>query len=256
MSESPEIQKPAKVPQVPDLVRELQQVKRERVEGAALEPHLAVLRAWQARRLARTYADFLKSPRYQPAVQFFLDDLYAARDFSQRNRDIKTLHDTLRRIVPESMIKSLTLTVELHNLTESLDAQLLEVLVNRLGMTNPLSVAQYAEAYVLCDNYAERQNQIELICEIVQIVDSVVRLPLSGMVIKLAKGPAERAGWGELMDFLERGYKALQHVHGAKQLVATIHKRELRILDRIYASEDDPFGFPMDEMEKSSGSPI
>lgn len=224
-----------------DLLRTIGQTPHERVQGTESDRRLQLLRDWQVQRLTDTYQDLLNQPRYQPACEFFIHDVYAARDFSQRNYDLRRMHATLRRWIPETMLHPFSRAIQLHELTEELDSQLLQVLVNRLGMTESLTVAMYAEAYRRCDNYAVRVTQIEWIEEIGKGVEALVNIPFSGNVLRLGRGPATRAGWGELMRFLESGYAAFKHMHGAAEFLKTIRTRELRILDRIYASDPDPF---------------
>jgi len=54
---------------------------------------------------------------------------------------------------------------------------------------------------------------------------------------------ARRAGWDELTDYLENGYRAFKHMRGARHFLDTVREREQHILDRIYAGDPDPFGF-------------
>jgi hypothetical protein len=183
----------------------------------------------------------LNDPRYEPACTFFINDIYSARDYAQRNYDLTRLHDALRRWLPERMVRPLARAVALHELTEKLDLQLLDVLVNDLGMRAGLTVELYAEAYRRCSNYDVRVQQIEWIVDIGHGVEGLINIPFSANVLKLARGPAARGGWGELMSFLERGYAAFKHMHGAAHFLNTIHERELRILNRIYAGNPDPF---------------
>ncbi len=229
---------PAKITTI---LGEIEKLKHERVEGRPLDPRLAQLRQWQSERLAQTYADLMRNRRFRPAMQFFLEDVYAARDFSQRNHDMERMYEMLRRVAPEPMIRPLVLTVELHYLTEDLDEQLLDVLIRRLGWDGPLTVALYAEAYRICDNYAVRVKQIDLIYEIGQLLNTVVHLPLSGAILNLTRLALERAGWADLMAFTMRGYKAFNQLRGAGEFLDTIRMRELGILDRIYANDPEPF---------------
>jgi hypothetical protein len=221
----------------------LDQLKHEEITTAPLDPKVALLRAWQSNRLARTYADLLENPRYRPACLLFLEDIYAARDFSQRDHDMERMHEFMQRLIPDSLLRPLTVTVHLHGMTNDLDARLLDALVNRLGVTDTITPELYAEGYRVCDNYDERKEQIELSCEIAERLDGVVRAPLTGMMLTVAKGPARSAGWTELTDFLERGYKAFKHMRGSRYFVETIRKRERRILDRIFERHPDPLGF-------------
>jgi hypothetical protein len=235
---------PSKLSPAPSLaavLREIQNLEHQRVEITQLDPRTALLRSWQSERLARTYAGFALNPRFKPALRFLLEDLYGARDFSQRNHDIQRLYELVRRIAPEPMIRPLILSVELHFLTERLDEQLLDVLVNRLGVTDAITVPLYAEAYRLCDNYVMRVKQIELIYELGTLIDGIVRMPLSGAMLKLAKLSLEKGGWRELMAFMERGYNAFKAMRGGREFLDAVREREKRILDRIYAGESEPF---------------
>ena len=53
--------------------------------------------------------------------------------------------------------------------------------------------------------------------------------------------PARLAGFGELQDFLERGFRAFRHMEDASEFLDTIERRETQILDRIYARHPHPF---------------
>jgi hypothetical protein len=202
---------------------------------------MTLLRSWQAERLAKTHADFLAHPRYRLAAQFFLSDIYAPRDFSQRNHDIERMHQSMLKVLPERVVHTLTVIVHLHQFTDELDELLLDTLVNQVGMTNTLTADQYTEAYRICNNYDDRAKQIAMLVEVGRGVERLVRLPFIGATLRLARGPARMAGWHELQDFLERGFAAFKHMHGAAEFLTTIQHREMLILDRIFAAHPDPF---------------
>jgi hypothetical protein len=105
-----------------------EELKHQPSGADGLHPQLALLREWQANRLARTYADLLADPRYRPACEFFLSDIYAPRDFSQRDHDLERIHQFLSRVLPATTIQLLTVTVELNSLTNTLDNYLRQVL--------------------------------------------------------------------------------------------------------------------------------
>lgn len=217
------------------------------IAGQALPPTIKLIREWQSARLAWTHRDLLESPRYRPATLFFLSDVYAPRDFSQRNFDIQKAYDAMRKAVPERVVHTLAETIELHQFTDELDAFLATVMVEQLGVTDSITPEQYAEGYRLCDNYADRTRQIAMIVKIGRSVDRVVRLPFIGITLRLAHTPAHMAGWVELQSFLERGYAAFKHMKGAEEFLATVERREMAILDRIFAGHPAPFDLDSDE---------
>jgi hypothetical protein len=229
-----------------DLISNIGKVShREAIEGSGLDPKLALLRVWQAERLVHTYTDLLDQPRYRPACLFFLEDIYAARDFSQRDHDLETMYEFMRRFVPDAVSRPAALTIKLHRMTEALDRKLLDVLVNQLDMTDSITVEQYAEAYRRCDNYRERVEQIDAIMEICEHIDGIVRNPITGPALRVARRPLRGAGYGEVVSFLERGYDSFKRMHGSHHFRKTLREREVGILDRFYAHDPDPFRFAL-----------
>lgn len=214
---------------------------REVVETTGLSPQMAILRQWQVDRLAQTHEDLLRNKRYGRACQFFLTDIYGAQDFSQRDADAENVYRTMRKYLPDRLLITMGKTIALNKITQQLDAHLLEALVNRLGMTDTLTTEMYAEAYRLCDNYETRQKQLDMVLDVGRGVDNLTRIPMIGMVLRAARRPANRSGWSELQDFMERGFAAFKEMRGADQFLAIVEQRERQILDQIFANAPHPF---------------
>jgi len=117
----------------------LDKLKHERLPEKPLPPQVALLRAWQTQRMARTYADLLALPRYRLACRFFLEDIYAPRDFSQRDHDMLEMHAFMERFVPAALLRPLTNTIDLYAETQKLDDDLLKVLVEQLGVSSEIT---------------------------------------------------------------------------------------------------------------------
>jgi hypothetical protein len=206
-----------------------------------LDPQLLLLRAWQTERLQRTHADLLASKRYGPACRFFISDVYGSKDFHQRNQDIEYMYVIMRRFIPDILLSLVRNAINLHHMTEELDRKLLKVLEQDLGLTDPITEEVYAEGYRLCDNYENRRRQIDTLIEIGHQVEFSTRFPPIGIALRLAGGPAKKAGWHDLHDFLDRGYKSFKKMGKAKKFLNTVQRREMQILDRIYDGLPDPF---------------
>jgi hypothetical protein len=145
------------------------------------------------------------------------------------------------RFGPEYTLKLLTHVVELNTLTNELDHRLVRVLVDKLGMADTITPELYASGYRICNNYVERVHQIELVTEVVTQVAKGARLMVVGAAMKIMRGPAHRAGWVELYDFLEHGYDAFKQMRDVKTFVQLVERREKRILSQIFSSHPDPF---------------
>jgi len=200
-----------------------------------------LLREWQASRLAHTHADLLDHPKYGPAAAFFLSDLYGTKDTMRRDAALERIYPIMSRMLSETALHTVGLAVELDALTEELDAELLDVLVQRLGPRDQITESAYADAYRRCDNYALRKHQIDLIRQVGDDLARLVDKPLLYAALRGMRTPARLAGVGDLQEFLERGFTAFRHMEDPHPFLDAVERRETQILERIYARHPRPF---------------
>ncbi len=196
------------------------------------------LAAWQSARLARTHHDLLQSPRFGAAVRFFLSDLYAPRDFTQRYRDLQRIAPLLVRTLPREVIQTLALAVEMNVLTLDLD----ESLLGELGaaLDGELDDQLWAAAIRRCEDRAQRLRQIDLIRRVGEDLDRIVSKPGVYFALRLGRQPARLAGLGDLQEFLVRGFEAFRKIRGSELFLDAITGRESEILRRIWARHPRP----------------
>jgi hypothetical protein len=233
-----------KAPRPADLLKELEnnpELRQKTIAPVQLDSRLLMLRAWQSNRLASTYKDLLESKRYGSACRFILSDIYASKDFSQRDHDINTIYNFLSRVLPPISLQLLKDAIEVNQLTYSLDTALLNVLISQFDVTDSITPEQYARAYQICDNYDERAFQIQSIARTVQVIGEGARWPLVRAAMRIIRMPAIRTGWGELYGFLDRGYRAFKPMRDIKFFVGVIYEREMQILDNLFINKPDPF---------------
>ncbi len=196
---------------------------------------LRALRIWQSARLARTYQDFRADPRYSQAVEFFLTDLYGPQEFTRRDQDLRRAWRRLRRALPSAAMNVLGQAVELEVLTLELD----HAMVRALGAVQ-VTDALYAAAYRTVGNRAARTRQIDLIAGIGGDLDRIVNRAWLGALLHAAHLPAHAAGFGELQDFLERGYAAFRRMRGAEGLLCAIRERETLFMQAMLEPAERP----------------
>lgn len=205
---------------------------------AAAAARLAQLQKWQSKRLMRSHADLRANPRYRQAVEFFFNELYNGGDPRGRDRDVMRVQRVMEKLLPREALAALCLAIELEVLSQELDADVVHGLPD-----GPISVETYAEGYRRAGRRPDRERQIELLGVIGSYLDRVVAKPIIRRLVRFARGPAHAAGFGTLQEFLERGLDAFETMHGADEFLATIHDRELRAMERVFAGAADPFEF-------------
>ena len=227
------------------LVRELTRVARlhaERRDNPILAGSLDRLADWQARRLRMTYADLAADARYTGAVEFFQNDLYSSADYSRRDADLARVVPTMVKMLPEGVISTGALAMELNALTQELDRALLARLPRADAQ---FSVAEYCKAYRRAGNFPSRKRQIKLIGEVGASLDRYVNKPLVRTALAMMKQPARMAGMGALQDFLERGFSSFRAMGGAETFLRTVDERETHIMESIAGGATDAFPDPL-----------
>ena len=202
-----------------------------------LQARLDELRAWQAERLLRTYADLNTSSRYKRAVGFFFGELYGGKDPRSRDRDLQKVQRVMETLLPAEALHALSHAVELEILTQELDAAVVRALPD-----GPITEDSYARAYREVGRRQDRERQIDLLHEVGNFLDHVVRKPLTRTLVRFARTPAHAAGLGGLQEFLERGLDAFESMGGAQEFLQQVRVRETRALDELLAGEREPPG--------------
>lgn len=205
-------------------------------------PTLPLLRAWQTRRLADSFRDFLADPRMRPAAEFFLTDLYGERDFSARDRDVARIMPLMSRLLPESLLVAATDAIELAVLSHAFDLRMAAALAARRHPAAAITVEHYGQAYRATGCPRLRRHQIELILGVGWTLDAAVRKHGVFKLLRASRLPARAAGLSELQGFLERGFGAFEALGGAGDFLGAIGRREREASRRLFAGDPDPFG--------------
>lgn len=211
---------------------QVQALRRARAGDPKFEDHLA-LKRWQAERLAQTYRDLLDEPRYRPAAEFFLAELYGTKDFSARDAEVERIIPTLVAMLPARALATLCEAMRMDVLTESLDNDMVAQL-RASGRARRIDWPAYASAFRACGRRTDREAQVLLVDEIGYALDRLTRMPLLGTALKMMRKPAEMAGLAKLQSFLQRGYEAFSQMKGAEEFLATIHERETALLRQLF----------------------
>lgn len=206
-------------------------------ESPAFARQVDALRGWQASRLARTYADLGAQPRYAAAIAFFLEELYGAHDASPRDHDLARASHLLARALPDNALHALERAIALEILSQEFDLEMARVLPAGRSITG----SAYADAYRVVGRRDGRAHQVESLVELGAYLDTLVRRPGLGLLVRLARRPAHAAGFAALHEFLERGFEAFGRMNGADEFLATIRARETLLLERLFGGDPDPF---------------
>jgi hypothetical protein len=220
-------------------------------QWAADTPNLAQavsdIKAFQAKRFTGTYFDLLHIPQYQLATQFFLEELYSEKDYSQRDAQFSRIAGTLERLFPKQVVQTAMSLAQLHSLTEDLDLAMAQSWLNASNNTDQIN--RYIQAWHDVGRRADRDAQLSGALRVGQELVTLTRTPGLRMALKMMRKPATLAGMSALQHFLESGFdafaamspnklsKSLQpsaSTEGTAYFLETVKKREGALIDQLF----------------------
>jgi len=198
------------------------------------------LQTFQQNRLNSTYLDLKAKPEYSQIGEFFFNRLYGPEDFSFRDAGIKKLHSVLSGSVYKGMASAVSMVIELHELSDSLDNRMVEKMIeNRVG--TDMNMEQYREIYRRLDNYDERIYQINLVTRVNRAFHRLSKMWVVGISLKTVRTAAHVMGMGKIMDFIYEGYSGFRKIGNIDEFVDTIKYRELAWHNEIWSlTADEP----------------
>ena len=205
--------------------------RARRAADAALAARVRQVKAYQHARFQQTYADLLAQPAMRDAARFFLDELYGPKDFTERDAQFARVVPTLVRLFSTEIAQTIEALGRLHALSERLDTEMAQKL-----KFLPLDAAGYAQAWRDVGQVPAREQQIGLMLQVGTALHRLVQQPLLRASLKLMRGPAAKAGLGQLQTFLETGFAAFKGLPDAQAFLRTIAERERAIASQLFES--------------------
>lgn len=202
---------------------------REIARKAGLLQDVFDLQAWQCRRLLISHDAFMQQERFQDAMQFFIDELYGPKDFSQRDQDVAKVVPKMAKLLPEKALISLETALHLNALSFELDFEMAKRLKGQSINRN-----RYLDAYRDCANQPARQQQIDFIQTLGQDLAEVVHIKGISTLLLLSRKPAKLAGVANLHAFIERGFKAFKKIGKVEDFLEPIIHHERLLMEKMF----------------------
>ncbi len=190
------------------------------------------LQAFQTDLLRHDYADYQAQPRFFDLSEFFFTALYAPADFGLRNESFRRLHDWLTDLIGRDPVTVLAHSIELYELTDSLDEDVVLAL-RAAGVESGITRPAWEAAYAKAGRWLDRKRQVDLLVSNGHALDLACRVPLVHTQLRLFRPAAGLLGWGHVVDFLLRGHEAITRARPIDPLLDAIVERETARMERL-----------------------
>ena len=228
-------------------VEKVSQLRQLAADTPGLAQAVSEIKAFQAQRFNGTYFDLLHTPQYQPATQFFLEELYSEKDYSQRDAQFSRIAGTLERMFPRQVVQTAVSLAQLHSLTEDLDLAMAQSWLNSSANTTKTAadIDHYIKAWHTVGRRSDRDAQLSGALRVGQELVTLTRTPGLRMALKMMRKPATLAGMAALQRFLESGFDTFAAMtpkkpskngqpEGPAFFLETVKKREAALIDQLF----------------------
>ena len=224
-------------------VEKVAQLHQVAADTPGLAQAVSTIKAFQAQRFAGTYFDLLRTQEYQPATQFFLEELYSENDYSQRDAQVSRIAGTLERMFPQQVVQTAVSLAQLHSLTEDLDLAMAQSWLANARCSD--DTARYITAWLKVGRRPDRDAQLSRALAVGQELVTLTRTPGLRMALKMMRKPASIAGMAALQHFLESGFDTFAAMgpkkpskigqpEGPAYFLETVKKREAALIDQLF----------------------
>lgn len=190
------------------------------------------LQTWQTKRLLITHDDLWHSKRFKPGMQFFVDEIYGPKDFSQRDNELARVVPKMAKLLPEAALLSLEAALRLNCLSLELDIAMVQQLGNEEINRN-----NYFDCYRQSDNQSKREEQITLLENLGFDLAQVVKISGISAVLMISRKPAKVAGVASLHGFLEKGFKSFKKLGDVDDFIDPIVSREKELMNLLFSAQ-------------------
>ena len=197
------------------------------------------LQQWQRARIARSFEDLNRQEGYQPAVEFFLSEIYGGLHFRERDQDMGRVMPVMTRFLPDRTLMTMSEAFELQAISLEFDMAMAECMAR--WELEQLDMTAYCKVYRAASDRSGRERQILLIRKLGYDLDQLVRKSFVNYLVRLLRGPAHAAGFGNLQEFLESGLNSFRALEDPEYFIETIYEREWGSMERMFEGDDNPF---------------
>jgi hypothetical protein len=222
------------------IVRDIRrvQVLRKNSDDAVYLERLKHLQQWQTQRMEHSYHELMADPYYRSLLDFFLHDIFRGIDLSEVEDKLDRVSQVVSKLFTGTDM--LFAVLEFNAVTGELDQILTETLFECMKV-DTITPENYAQACREANVFNTMLRQKQLVKLFADDLNKTVRSKLIYAAIKLAKLPAQKAGFGDLYQMIEKGFTVLSELENPEVLIGKIIEHEKQIVESIHNESENPF---------------
>ena len=190
---------------------------------------------WQLKYLLPFFSDIYAREGYAEAIDFTMSDL-AGIGISSRDRDLERAAPAITGILPLAALNTIANAAETNARILEVNIGICRSLMVNNELPADISVYKYCLACREASSMEECMDLVYRVTELGRTLKSLVNIPMIGITLRAMRLPARAAGFADLQEFLEDGYRIFRQIPDIEHFLSEIESRTGMIFQTIYTA--------------------
>jgi len=208
-------------------------IHREYLDDPVILNQYEYFLAWQVSYMSPFYDDFRTAKDYADAVDFVISDLTGI-GISKRDQDMARLIPVMTKMLPKRALQALADAMRLNARILQINYSIYRDLYGSRQENTDISERDYC---LSCRRASKLDDCLELVSltrRVGEDLDRIIRIPVLGVILRAMRAPARLAGFGDMQNFLEKGYSTFGTIGDIGKFLDEMSARMMEVFTRIY----------------------
>jgi len=193
------------------------------------------LTSWQHDYLLPFFSDLFVHDNYEEAVEFVVSDL-SGTSIASRDRDLERAAPLFIRLLPTMGLQTLATGAEMNVRVLEINTALCRRLLEDGVFPGTLSESDYLRALRASTTLDECLGIINVLSELGENLDRLVRVPLISGTLRAMRRPAHAMGYGALHGFLSSGFNTFKAIPDVPAFLEIVLGRAIEVFENSFTA--------------------
>ena len=217
-------------------IRRSNELHLEYLDDEDRRSHYARLTSWQHDYLLPFFGDLFAFEGYEEAIEFVVSDL-SGTSIASRDRDIERAAPIFIRLLPTKALRTLAIGAEMNARVLDINLAICRRLADNGTFPDSISEELYLPALRAVSTLDECLEIINILGQLGENLDRLVRVPLIGATLRAMRGPAHAMGYGALHGFLESGFTTFRAIPDVPVFLDLVLGRATEVFENSFAPD-------------------
>lgn len=188
---------------------------------------------WQYDYMMQFATEALRAEEHREALEFIVEEMAGAH-VVERDDQLGQVAPVMARVLPHRLLDALTAVMTNNTRVLELSLSVMNELKSGVSLRKRIHESDYRAALQQFSSYDEFAGLLQTTMDMGDVAKSAVRSRWVGTALRMMNRPAHAAGFGELQQILERGYRTFRDIPDADEFLAEFRLAMMTAFEHLF----------------------